>query len=271
MGYKKMKIKHFIVTYNNEEILHKSLCSIFDNWQTEHDVQVFVINNHSNFILDPSFVDKVSVLNNQTRPDFSTGHLSRNWNEAIINGFKNLNNPDCDILVASQNDCVFAKNYVENLVSHHRDKGYNFVAYGPGDNCCSYTAEGVRRIGLWDERFCNIGYQEYDYFLRAFIYNADKSSLNDYMHNSVVNPIPREENITEGITTGYHRGDSSHHASMQYHGISRNIYSKKWGRSPEQGIGNHEESKALKPLLPCFMYYPYFEKDIVTLAEQNYI
>jgi hypothetical protein len=46
------------------------------------------------------------------------------------------------------------------------------------------TSNAVKQVGLFDERFCNIGLQEADYFLRCLLYNKDRSSLNDIEHDS---------------------------------------------------------------------------------------
>jgi hypothetical protein len=107
-----MKIKHYIVTYNNNEVLNISLESIFNTLckYDRDEYKVYIINNHSNFLIDPKFEAYVEVLHNMVRPDFSTGHLSRNWNQSIINGFADLSNPDCDIVITSQNDCIFIDN-----------------------------------------------------------------------------------------------------------------------------------------------------------------
>lgn len=272
MRYDSVKVRHFIVTYNNDKILHESLVSIFDHLTDEQSekLEVYIINNHSNFNIDPSFSDRVKVLHNQVRPDISTGHLSRNWNEALVNGFKNLLNPECDIVITSQNDALMKPNYVDQVIKNHFDNDLSFIAYGPGDACCSYTAEGVRKIGLWDEKFSNIGYQEYDYFMRAFIFNK-KSSLNDHHHHSVFNPLPPECIISSSNGTGHSRGEESHRASMRFHGNSRFMFTEKWGKSPESGLGNLGETDKLRPLIPSYVSYPYFECDVETLAEQKYI
>lgn len=118
-----MRIKHYIVTYNNNEVLNnclESLWDIFENY-TKDEYQVYIINNHSNFSINRKFERYVEVIHNDLRPDFSTGHLSRNWNQAILHGFKDLNNPDCDILVTNQNDCEFDGDFVPNLIEWHKN------------------------------------------------------------------------------------------------------------------------------------------------------
>ena len=271
-----MKIKQYIVTYNNEEVLNKCLESIFPLFEkyNKEEYQVYIINNHSNFHMDSKFEPYVKVLHNELRPDFSTGHLCRNWNQAIINGFKDLNNPDCDILITNQNDCEFDGDFIPNLIEWH--KKYSFIQFGAGDHFISYTPNAIKNVGLWDERFCNIGYQEADYFLRQVLYNVDGCSINDYRHGRVNNG--EINNIIKHTKSGYDRGDVFHIESKKYHQISRNVFIQKWGFSPSDINNasiewNFEELIELEPKILSFIYYPYFECDINgdTLRKQKYV
>mgnify|MGYP003342408573 CR=1 FL=1 len=94
-------------------------------------LEINVINNHSNFSLNKEYDDIVKVWHNTLRPDFSTGHLSRNWNQAILNGFKSILKPDCDILITAQDDVEYCKNYITTLIEYH--KKYNFIQTGKGE------------------------------------------------------------------------------------------------------------------------------------------
>jgi hypothetical protein len=143
-------VKIFIVTYNNNSVLNeKSLRTLFES-KLPQQCQIFIINNHSNLSIDTSYVDRVTVLNNMTRPDFSTGHLARNWNQALINGFRNSNVPDCDLVVCAQTDCQFAPDWLDYITELHQK--YDFITFGAGDCFHSYTPNAVKGIGLWDER-----------------------------------------------------------------------------------------------------------------------
>lgn len=262
-----MKIKMFIITYNNEKDLNNNLESLFLSDFLGHKVEVNIINNHSNFKINPSFAGKISILHNSLRPDFSTGHLARNWNQAIINGFKDLNNPDCDIVITVQDDTIFDPNWLSYLLELHQD--FTFVQMGVGDNLCSYLPEAIKTIGLWDERFCNVGYQEADYFLRALIHNKDKSSLNDHQHRRLINPVsfsfchrPADANVFS----------PEHHKSMVYHYISEKVFKAKWpGVSANYWENNLIQNPPSKAAIPNFITYPYFEKDIYDLVGKGYI
>lgn len=273
-----MLIKHFIVTYNNNDVLNTSLQTLkptlerYDNTQ----YQLFIINNHSNFKMDDWFTNKVIVLHNQTRADFSTGHLTRNWNQAIINGFVNLKEPDCDIVITSQNDTTFTPNFLEEVMKNHIN--YDLIQLGAGDTFMSYTPNAIRKIGLWDERFCNIGYQESDYFFRAYRYLPHRTSINDFYHGRVYNPIDNNI-ITDHFQSGHLRGEESHLESLKYHQYQMNFYLYKWHSTLDDIKNtslywhNLNSFKRLEPKIDSFMYYPYFEKDYdtQTFVQQKFI
>jgi len=176
-----MKIKVYIVTYKNDRVLALNLDSLKNSDLMEHQHQITIINNHSEFGIDIDSYNKdwfnLKVVHNDVRPDFSTGYLARDWNFALVDGFQKLHEPDCDIVVACQNDTVFFPDWVSHLLKYH--EVYNFVHFGIGDNFMSWTPDGVRKIGLFDERYCATGHQELDYFNMAVLLNPDGTSIND--------------------------------------------------------------------------------------------
>jgi hypothetical protein len=261
-----MKIKQYIVTYNNSYQINEGLTSLFNAISDEelNLLEVYVINNHSTFRLNPEFEERVVVLHNTLRPDFSTGHLSRNWNQAIINGFKNLNSPDADIVITNQDDTRFEKNYISTLIKLHTT--YNFIQFGYGDNFISYTPQAVKRIGMWDERFCGIGYQEADYLLRAYLYNKENSSMHDYSHGRVLNPVG--DKIIDLIPPGYDRREPYHLKALNHHDYNKRLFTRKWNINPGRWGTSMDE---LKPLIESYILYPYFEADVETLREQQYL
>jgi hypothetical protein len=263
-----MKIKLYIVTYKNEKDLTNNLESIF-NSNLVHDLEVSIINNHSEFKLN-KFLDKVKIIHNDLRPDFSTGHLSRNWNEAIINGFKNINHPDCDILIHCQDDTVFHQNWMNHLIEAHRN--FSFIQYGIGDNFCSYTPEAIKNIGIWDERFNGIGYQEADFFLRAFIHNRENSSINDFHHDRVWQPLKNEICFrTAPIYVNEKLNISEDHKkSSVYHSLNKNFFKRKWNMNPENWSEYLFKSNIKNSLIENWIYYPYFELEIPNLEQKNY-
>lgn len=262
-----MKIKLYIVTYNNEKDLNETLSSLFKN--DISNCEINIINNHSNFQLHKKFENKVKVLHNVLRLDWSTGHLSRNWNQALLLGFKDLNNPDCDFVVACQDDTIFYSNWIKKIIELH--KKYSFIAYGWGDGFMSWTPEGVKRIGLWDESFQMSGHTS-DYFLRALIYNKEKSSINDYHHKRLLN----EEKIKVADRLGLIK---EHQLERKFNApYGRKMVEHKWGKIEgcselltywtSELINN---AYKIKSKCSSRIMYPYFEKNIETLKEQYYI
>lgn len=273
-----MLIKHFIVTYNNNDILNRSLETLKPTLEAYDNTiyQLFIIDNHSNIKIDDYFKDRVTIIHNQIRPDFSTGHLTRNWNQSIINGFVSLKSPDCDIVITSQNDTTFTPYFLTEIINLH--KTYDLIQLGAGDTFMSYTPNAIRKIGMWDERFCNIGYQESDYFFRAYRYLNEKSSINDFYHGRVHNPINNKV-LTDEFQTGHLRGEQSHLESLKYHKYQLNFYLYKWHSTLDD---IHSTSlywddlgkfKYIEPKIESYIYYPYFEKDydVDTFVQQKYI
>lgn len=237
---KSTRIKVFIVTYKANELLKRCIESLLESDLKNFDYQINVINNYDKVSFKGLTNERINVYNNMLRPDFSTGHLARNWNQAIINGFKDLQKPDADIVVCIQSDEAVRPNWIETLLFLHQER--NFITAGNGDAFHSYTPEAIKKVGLWDERFCNIGYQEADYFLRHLLHNTDGCSINDYFHSRVHNPyndlrfrwnliLPesRKIEILKKSQSGYERKDESHIASQKLHHISYLHFRRKWG------------------------------------------
>lgn len=262
-------VRVYIVTYTRNDLLNRLLDALRTSDEVpETQVECYVINNHSDFELtEANQVYVTRVYHNTLRPDFSTGHLARNWNQAIINGFESLLAPKCDLVVTMQNDTLPKVDWLPMLLRLHQD--YDFVQFGAGDEFCSYTVEAVRRIGLWDERFCGIGYQEADYFLRARLF-CHRSIINDTYHRRVYQPVSMS--CLHDVPTGYHRGESYYESATRHHAYCARLFKLKWGGvSPEWD--QSEPPSDLVPSVPSFIYYPYFELDVYpwSMTTQRYI
>ena len=268
-----MKIKIFIVTYNNPQNLQQTVDSIYKGIRFPLDdpnmkLELNIINNHSNFAM-PKTIDKIRILHNVLRPDFSTGFLSRNWNQALILGFENLNEPKADIVIGCQDDTLFYINWLNNLIDLH--KKFSFITYGWGDNFMSWTPEAVKKIGLWDESFQMSGHTS-DYFLRALIYNKNKSSINDNHHNRLLNF--QDIRIANRLDVVKERLDERRIHSF----YGQKMIDHKWGNIEGcTKMLTHWKNKLInsshliKPKCRSRILYSYFEKDIETLKEQNYL
>lgn len=261
-------INLYVVTYNNEESINNNVQRFLDTTK-DIDTQRFllnyhIINNHSNFRLKDEFKGKVHVIHNSFRLDNSCGHLARDYNAAIMHGFRNLGTPAVDQVIHMHDDSVLIDNWLEEL-----DKIHSTYTLYMGDFGCglvSYLPDAVRKIGLWDERFCNIGYHEADYQLRARIYNNEKSTINDQFGGRVLNPTRNLFDLPG--PNGAKQSASS--ASMQYHAVSRAVFAEKWGVHPEKW-GDKVTTFPTIPLMENFVYYPYFERDVEDLKGKNYV
>ena len=278
-----MKIKVYIITYDNDFELNKTLKTFEDSGIKDHNYQITVINNFT--VAKPLIRTSlaVKVVDNNTRPTFSTGHLARNWNECLIDGFGDLDNPDADIVILSQNDVQYNKDIINSLIEYHQK--YSFISAGCGDAFHSYTVDAIRSVGLWDERFCNIGWQDCDYFLRQMIYNKEASSINDPLHHRVHNKIDYQFVEIEK-QSGFVRHDNHHMNSMRFHETSMKVFIKKWGRgvpgihwegpmNEYEGPETYNRALDITPDIvvksPQWIMYPFFESKIPNLKDKNYI
>tara|TARA_Y100001973_G_C5187656_1_gene328915 strand:- start:818 stop:1771 length:954 start_codon:yes stop_codon:yes gene_type:complete len=277
-------LKVFIVTYKREKVLNETLDRLFNHtdFKLIPNTEVFVINNHSDFYIEKEFKDKVTVLHNMTRPDWDLGNLARSWNECLLHGFKDLNNPDAKIVVTMQNDIVLHKNWATNVLKLH--KKYTFVTGLLGDNIISYTPEAVKKIGMWDERFNSTSHKEADYYLRALIYNKERSMIADVVHQRLLNhhdylpldtreyrgndPEWREETKDRELTN-----EASYHSTQVFYWKWKDT----WTEQPAYfgWVNGWTPEFVERPPVPNaetvnFTQYYYFEKDI-ELMGKNYV
>jgi hypothetical protein len=256
------KIKLYIVTYNNDDILRQNLEKLYSSDLLQYDYKIYIINNYSKL---KGFTEysNLEILDNVLRPDFSNGHLARNWNEAIIHGFENLNNPDTDFVVTMQNDTFVKPTCFSNLIEYHNL--YDFIQVGVGDQLMSFNVDAIKHIGLFDERFNSIGYQEADYFMTACVMHKSRTSINDGAHHGRQNnPI---ENIFDKFIEPVHHLNQQFH-SWNWHKYNYQLFYNKWGCCAHDW-SNLEEFPT-EPKILRFFYYPYFEKDILHLQKHKY-
>jgi hypothetical protein len=263
-----MKIKQYIVTYDNNERLNQCITSM-----GKFSHEVFIIDNYGNaHVNNLEAYPNINILRNTLRPTFSTGHLAKDWNAALVLGFKNLTSPDADIVILNQNDAMFQPNYINELINLHNR--FDFIQLGSGDEVMSFTPNAVKQIGLFDERFCNIGFQEADYCLPARILLSERSTINDVEHDRVLNPIDSVFNIIQHVICGHYRQDDSTMESAKYHTTSAVVFFQKWHNLPlDRNWSKFPEEFSFNKLVPVHSYisYPYFEKNIETLNRQRFV
>jgi hypothetical protein len=172
-----------------------------------------------------------------------------------------LNNPDCDLLFLAQNDTEFTPDFI--VKSKELIKNYNYITQGTGDELQIMTPDAVKKVGLYDERFCNIGYQEADYFIRHLLYNTDGCSINDSPHKRIHNPIDISL-LIHGNLTGYQRADAFHQQSLVFHSFSEEVLYSKWN------VNYDEWKMAEKCYSKQYMMYPYFESKYLKNWSESY-
>lgn len=294
------KLKVYIVTYKRSDILNDTLEKLFDSdFSLVENTEVNIINNHSDFHLKPEHEKRVNVLHNTLRPDWSNGNLAENWNQALINGFRDLNNPDCEYLVTMQNDTAVCKDWAYNLLSMLET--YNFVVGRFGDNLVGYTPEAVKRIGIWDENFFGVQYKEADYWIRALALNREGSCINDILHGIELNnknalelDVGDDRNFIEesgfaGEKTLKRRADDLEHQKIwkTRSGIYKEYawkyfvhkWSGTWEYEPEKDGWIKNWSKEFVTNPPdikkskhkTIVKYLYFEKDLYSHDKINYL
>lgn len=276
-------IKIYIVTYKRSNILNKTLDTLFNktDFSLIKNTEVNIINNHSEFFLEESFANRVNVIHNNARPDWDIGNLARNWNQALIHGFKDLNSPDCKIVATMQNDIVLASNWATNLLKLH--KNYTLVTGQLGDNIVSYRPEAIKKIGLWDERFTTPANKEADYYIRALILNKEKSLINDKAHKRMLNAgdaLELDTEIYQGGESGWRREKSNNDSKEGWYHGSQIFYWKwrdTWKSQPSYDgwlinwTDDFVRNPPSLPKAPSFIQYYYFEKNVQTLQQQNYV
>jgi hypothetical protein len=268
MNNTNLKVKLYIVTYNQyDELNNWCLKSLFES-NFPFDNNVYIINNHSNFIINDEYKNKVKVLHNVLRSDNNNGHIGQNWNQAITLGFKNLLNPDCDIVITVQVDTKFIYNWFDNVKTLLHS--YEYICFGAGDQVQVFTPEHIKKVGLFDENISNIAFHEHDYFMRCILYNSDKSSISDYHHGRLLNP--KEINFIIKTETGDRRGESYYSIIWKFHQLGLNVMRTKWSYVPmDQEWQNPEIFRDIKIISPQYLRYPYFECDMYDLKSKGYV
>jgi len=254
------KIKIYILTYKDPTSLKNNLNSLFSSNTNFKDIDIHIINNHSEiFELAPEHKEKVTVHQQSLRANWGCGHPARDWNQAIVQGFKDLNNPDCDQLILCQDDCIWDSNWWQKLQQIHRQ--FTLYQCSWGDCFISLLPDAIKKVGLFDERMCTLGYYEGDFLLRAWLYNRDKSSINDFHHHRVHN---------ETMTIANRADDSK--STPPYIKHSGKIFAEKWPEiNPQRWKKSLFKHPPKRPAIPGYLFYPYFEKDIENLPKKGYI
>lgn len=212
-----MKILYAIATYNQPADLRNLYESIREADPACKPDEIVIISNHSK--LTPPGEARIHM--NSLRPDASLGYLARTWNQGIQLAFGSLAAPKADWVALCQSDVVFRQGWRNRFEAHVACTGAALVASGPGDQMTLLSREAFEKIGWWDERFTGIGYQEHDYFARAYLRLGPRFCYQGHGH---ITPW----NWPELDLIQLSRVDSSGH-SMALNGALYGHFSRKWG------------------------------------------
>jgi hypothetical protein len=251
----------FIVVFKQHDHVRTLVEELLMSDLTSFTFEIIVLNNFGTFSFpadDPLFEvnsNNLTVINNYARLESSFGHLARDWNTAALFGFLDLANPISDIVVGLQGDVSLFSEWATNVYTEHMTRGTLFLQSGHGDAFHSWTAEGVRRIGLWDERFTDIGLQEADMFLRAVVLEPERVRINDPYHGRTHMP-PQFSVVADN-------GSQDRGGSKQQHRHSSLFWKVKWGdHHPAWHLIEKVNEKwmvGVTPLVPSVYMYPFFE------------
>lgn len=254
------KIKIFILTYKAPTDLKNNLASLFISDAPFNNIEVHIINNHSTiFEIPTEFESRVIVHNQSLRADWGCGTPARDWNQALVLGFQNLNAPLCDQIILCQDDAIWNISWYKTLRKIHEQ--YDLYQCSWGDCFISILPTAIKKIGLFDERMCTLGYYEGDFLLRAWLYHRDKISINDHHHRRVWN-------LTEDVV----KRASDDRSTPKYMGHSGNIFGIKWpGIDPQRWDKSLFKNVPAHSAISSFIFYPYFEGDVEDLSAKGYI
>lgn len=292
-------IKVYIVTWKRNDVLGELLDDLFENstFKDYEDCEVNIINNHSDFSIDEKYIDKVKVHHNMCRVDWSTGNLAADFNFALIDGFRDLKDPDSAIVVTMQNDAVLHPNWADCIIDQMDN--YDFLVGYLGDNVVAYKPNHIIKTGLWDENYCTVYHKEADYYLRSLIYNKDKCSINDVLHRRLYNynseltiDVIGERGFVINQNSTSRLMESEEHAMLRAeqdlcNPVTNYYWSWKWkDTKPDLPMikGSWQnpgwlinwpseltENLPSPPKVPQFVRHPYFEKDVEDLVGKGYV
>lgn len=301
--YKDFRI--FIVTFYDHDKANKLLVSLLDSDLTNFSFELVLLNNHPlPFDPDPRLATdahRIALMHNVHRSKRSWGNLAQDWNTGLLLGFESLAAPISSVVVCVQGDEKFTPTWAQGLWELHGGgfEGssepplpgppapgvFSFFSTGIGDAFLSWTAHGVRRIGIFDERYsAGPGYQEADYFLCALLYAPDEVSINDHHHGRVHNAVALADNI---LLQHEHTGDQDPLILKTFSwktSLNERFFHSKWPsfaptfwttkehqQNGMRGIKYILGSPGTSPLVQRALIYPYFEADVEEKVLKGYL
>jgi hypothetical protein len=254
-----MKIRVYIVTYRRDDVLNLNLRTLWAGVRDPETLEVTVISNHPEVRIEESNQrPNLRVLINSTRHANSWGFLARDWNFGIIDAFKTWENPEgVDWCVLAQNDVEWLPGWDEWLATQ---KQFDLISQPVGDAVVALNIEAVRRVGLFDERFCTLHFHDIDYLNRAAVALRERASINDCHYSDIAAWNSAGNVLIKTSATGFVDHDPTLHTRKSWLEM-RNLLFHKWGFTEvEQSVNRPDLVRRLRPQdLPreC-LFYPFF-------------
>jgi hypothetical protein len=252
-------IRLYIVTYRRNEILNRSLRSLWASLDPKCEIAVTVLANHPEVVIDEENKrDCLTVAINTTRPTNAWAYLARDWNFGLLDAFRDSGNPrGTSWAVLAQNDVVWVPGWDSVLANEAR---FDFISQPRGDQMMAFRIEGVRAVGFFDERFCTLHFQETDYFYRAILKLGDRASIHDDHCSPWSHWHPLEVPLIEPNFSGNEETDNLH--TVRFHSELSHWFMHKWkngGRDVHNLQRNCELFRASGRRMPEEInWYPFF-------------
>jgi hypothetical protein len=215
----------YIVTYKKPDVLAENLRTLYAGLTEPEDVAVTVLSNHPDVVIPEGLPSQPRVVINTVRQANSWGHLSRDWNWALLDCFETWRGSRAEWCVLAQNDVTWLPGWDARLTEiRNRD----FISQPVGDQAMAFRLAAVQAVGFFDERFSVLHFQEQDYFLRAISRLGSRAAINDG-HLPFSDWHPTGDVITRPTSSGFDEsGDGLIHTRKQYDEM-QNLLLNKWG------------------------------------------
>ena len=226
---RRLDFRVVIATFRRHDITNALLAELFASDLTNFTFEVVVFSNNvaAPFVPDARLPRERLAVIHTARSPVSWGQLVRDWNSALILGFQDLDAPISEVVVVIQGDELVQRGWARALWDAHHADGLIFFTAGAGDALLSWTAAGVKSIGIFDEFFGGgAGLHEADYFLRAVIAAPASISINDVHH--VREHGARPDVVGRVLVAKQHDGDGD--PRFPSNGViwNKRYFHKKW-------------------------------------------
>lgn len=255
-----MKIRVYIVTYRRDDVLNLNLRTLWAGARHPEHLEVTIISNHPQVeVAEENRRPNLRILINATRHANSWGYLARDWNFAIIDAFKTWENPDgVDWCVLAQNDVEWLPGWDTWLAG---SKDLDLISQPVGDAVVALNIEAVRRVGLFDERFCTLHFHDIDFLNRAAVALRERAGIFDGHPGAQAGDWNSPGNVLiKTSATGFVEDDPTLHTRKSWLEM-RNLLISKWRfRSLDQAVNRPALVRRMKPgdLPKECLFYPFF-------------